>query len=174
MKNDKEVVMVAVTNDGWALQYASSELRNDNSVVFGAVKNNGNVLEYASDELKNDKDFMMKVVPHSGCTLRFASDELKNDVQVVVSAVKQNPVAIRYASASLLDANADFILQCVGEVGANILSVTHYDGKSVVVPLKWKDDFEVMVRAVKLNRDCLEYVSDRLKNDEQFKQAINC
>ena len=37
LQNDNEVVLAAVTQDGWDLQFASEELRNDKDVVLAAV-----------------------------------------------------------------------------------------------------------------------------------------
>ena len=42
-----------------AIEYASEELRADKEVVMAAVKNDGFALEYASDELKADKELVM-------------------------------------------------------------------------------------------------------------------
>jgi hypothetical protein len=58
LKKDKEVVLAAVKQDGYALQYASEELKKDKEVVLAAVKQNGYALKYASEELKKDKEFM--------------------------------------------------------------------------------------------------------------------
>ena len=38
--NDREVVLTAVNNNGYALQYASESLRNDREIVLAAVNNN--------------------------------------------------------------------------------------------------------------------------------------
>jgi hypothetical protein len=38
LKNDKEVVIEAVKNDGFALKYASEYLKNDKKFVLEAVK----------------------------------------------------------------------------------------------------------------------------------------
>ena len=40
-QNDKEVVLAAVQQNGYALQYASKELQNDREVVLAAVKQGG-------------------------------------------------------------------------------------------------------------------------------------
>ena len=37
-------------------EYASDELKNDREIVMVAVQQDGGALEYASDELKNDKE----------------------------------------------------------------------------------------------------------------------
>jgi hypothetical protein len=44
--NDKEVVLVAVAQNGGALQYASAELNNDKEVVLAAVAQNGGTQAY--------------------------------------------------------------------------------------------------------------------------------
>lgn len=55
LRNDKEVVLVAVGNDGWALRYASKELRNDKEVVLEAVVMNvkNNLAEKVHNYLKD-------------------------------------------------------------------------------------------------------------------------
>ena len=55
-KADKEVVLVAVAQNGNALEHASDELKADKEVVLAAVTQRGNALSYASDELKGDKE----------------------------------------------------------------------------------------------------------------------
>jgi hypothetical protein len=52
IRNDKEVVMTAVSNDGRELEFASRGLRNDKEVVMAAVCQWGHALEYASTSLK--------------------------------------------------------------------------------------------------------------------------
>ena len=51
MKNDREFVLSAVTEDGPALKYASDEMKND-AVVLVAVAQNYRALDYASDNLR--------------------------------------------------------------------------------------------------------------------------
>ena len=56
MKNDKEVVLAAVKQDGYSmsLQYASADLKNDKEVVLAAVKQEGSTSARwkATDETK--------------------------------------------------------------------------------------------------------------------------
>ena len=126
------------------------------------IQVSGCTLQYASDELKRDRDTVMCAVMQHGGALQFASNVLRNDERVVMSAVTNDSSSIQYASESLVN-SADFLLKCVEAVGAELLGV---------VPLQWTDDFEFMARAVKLNRDTIEYASDRLKSDSDFKRAI--
>ena len=48
--------MVAVRQNGCALDHASEDLKADREVVEAAIEQNGLALEYASDALKNDTD----------------------------------------------------------------------------------------------------------------------
>ena len=49
------------------MQYASYELREDREVVLAAVAQNGTALEFASTGLKGDAEFVMAAVAQSGC-----------------------------------------------------------------------------------------------------------
>ncbi len=40
----KEVVLAAVTRHGWALEFASEELKRDKEVILAAVTKNGDAL----------------------------------------------------------------------------------------------------------------------------------
>jgi len=53
------VVLAAVAADGYALQFASAELKRDREVVLVAVAQNGNALNYASSELIRDKEALL-------------------------------------------------------------------------------------------------------------------
>ena len=61
---EKEKAILAVKNDGFALEYASDELKADKEVVMAAVQNDENegVINFASDELKADKEVVMAAV----------------------------------------------------------------------------------------------------------------
>ena len=64
-RDDKDVVLAAVTQHGYALQYASADLQNDKDVVLAAVTQEGYALYYASAEVQNDKDVVLaaNIVP---------------------------------------------------------------------------------------------------------------
>ena len=56
MKNDKELVMIAVKTNGMALRYASEALRGDREVVVAALEQNGIALEFTPLNLYNDPE----------------------------------------------------------------------------------------------------------------------
>ena len=55
MKNDKEVVVTAVQQNGLALNYASESMKNDKEVVLTAVQQNGLGLDYASESIRTTR-----------------------------------------------------------------------------------------------------------------------
>ena len=87
-----------VAENGEALRDAPDELKNDREVVLVAVAKYGAALEYASKDLKNDKEIVMVAVAHKAYALKYASAELKNDKEVVLAAVAQDGRALEYAS----------------------------------------------------------------------------
>ena len=52
---DRDYVLEAVKQDGYALKRAAESLRADREVVLEAVKENAKVFEYAAEELQKDK-----------------------------------------------------------------------------------------------------------------------
>ena len=52
LQDDKEIVEIAVNQNGLALRDVSQRLRDNEEIVEIAVKQNGEALEYAGDDLK--------------------------------------------------------------------------------------------------------------------------
>ena len=52
-------MLAAVKQYGYALQFASANLKNDREVVLAAVTQNGYVREYASANLQNDREVVL-------------------------------------------------------------------------------------------------------------------
>jgi hypothetical protein len=50
-RNNREIVILAVSNDGLALQFATNEFKSDREIVLLSVKNNAKSLIFASDEI---------------------------------------------------------------------------------------------------------------------------
>lgn len=90
----EDVVMAAVQQTGWALQFADAKLCGHRDIVLAAVRRDGQALEFASEQLREDRDVVLAAVKNSGWALEFASKSLRQDVQVVAEAVRWNPWAL--------------------------------------------------------------------------------
>lgn len=55
---DREICLHAVKSNGWSLQCFSMTLRNDREVVSLAMSNDKEAFKFSSDEIKNDKQFI--------------------------------------------------------------------------------------------------------------------
>jgi hypothetical protein len=101
LKNDRSVVLAAVTRQGYALEFASEELKKDPEVVLASTGFHFYALKYASEELKKDRSVMLAAVRIDGWALEYASEELRKDREVVLAAVKHCCCGIGFASEGL-------------------------------------------------------------------------
>jgi hypothetical protein len=73
--------LAAVTNNGSsyfsALQYASDKLKDDKEIVLAAVKQNGMALEYASKLMQGDKEIVKFAVAKDKRASQFATNDFK-------------------------------------------------------------------------------------------------
>ena len=88
--SDREMLLAAVQQDGYALRHASSELKADREFVLAAVQWNGYALEHASAELQADREVVLAAVQRDGGALRHASAELQADREVVLAAAQRD------------------------------------------------------------------------------------
>ena len=137
--DDKEIVMVLVKRNLYALGAASDRLRNDDEVVMASIKHNvgsffsaseslkrdkvrvqkfldfnGEVLEFVSSEIQNDKEIVLKVVEKQGNMLHSASEQLQNDRDVVEMAMKSSCYYLFYASEELQN-DKEFLIRLEAE-----------------------------------------------------------
>ena len=101
LKGNKEVVLAAVANDGLALRLATEQLQGDLQVVLAACQQTGQALQYASNELQGDRKVVLAAVSQAGQALQFASHPLRADKDVVLAAVSNKPEVLKYALGGL-------------------------------------------------------------------------
>jgi len=106
IRANREVVIGAVREDGYLLQFAAAELKADREIVLIAVRQNGNSLSCVAPELHADHEIVLAAVGHDGLALDCASEELKSDYWIVMAAVQQNWRALEYAQGGLRESQA--------------------------------------------------------------------
>ena len=98
----RSIVLEAVTENWWALEYASADLKSDEEVLAAAVQQSWNALQFAIEPLPpTHRGIMLAAVQQSGMALQYASPELCADEKVVLAAVKQAGIALKWASPEL-------------------------------------------------------------------------
>ena len=171
MKNDKEVVMVAVTQNGMALAHASVRLRHTREVVKVAVQQNGLALETASYELRADKEVCLIAAKQNIHSLAYADDSVKNEADFMLKIVELNAEALVYASESVRS-NSKIVFTAVKQLGTTL----EWASKEL------QNDRKIVAAAV---LDCavpgdpnrpqvtaLDFASDDIKADKKFVAAL--
>mmetsp|Transcript_56574 Transcript_56574/g.104715 ORF Transcript_56574/g.104715 Transcript_56574/m.104715 type:complete len:240 (+) Transcript_56574:80-799(+) len=100
-KNNRELVLAAVTRNANALQWVSETYTGDYEIVLAAVTQNGCALEWASESCASDREIVLAAVKQHGCALEFASKSCQNDREIVLAAVAQNALALPWSSDTL-------------------------------------------------------------------------
>ena len=165
---DKEVVLVAVSNNGNALQFASKELIADKEVILAAVLNDGDALGYVDNKFIADKEVVLTAVSNDGNALMYADDELMADKEVVLAAVSNYGNALKYASDYLI-LEKDIIIAAVSN-GYSLRSVYYRldcyfsCGESY----RLKADKDIVLAAVYKDPSNIQYASNELKADKNL------
>eukprot|EP00434_Breviolum_minutum_P007549 symbB.v1.2.006664.t2/scaffold372.1/size218212/16 len=101
LRSDKELVLAAVSANGWCLEFASPLLRADKDVAMVAVQSDAAALEFVSEALRKDPGVVLAAAQRNGWALAFAAPELRADKEIVLAAVASNPLALQFASEDL-------------------------------------------------------------------------
>ena len=99
LEDDRDVVLKAVREDGFALARAPVSFRSDEEIVRAAVGQAPRALKYASAELRANRELVLDCVKREGLSLHGASAELGTDPGVVEAAMAQIAEAALKAEA---------------------------------------------------------------------------
>lgn len=91
LKDDYDIVMEAVKQNGRALSCASVRLQDNPQIVIEAITEEygWRNLAYASKAICNNKEVMLHAVKVDALALDYASEELRNDKDIIVAAINQ-------------------------------------------------------------------------------------
>ena len=159
LKDNKDIVLVAVKKVCIVFEFVSERLKNDREVVLEAIRQDGRALIWASARLQDDREVVvLEAVRQHDLALRRASARLRDDREVVLEAIRQDGRALEDASARLRD-DREMVLEAIRQ-----------DGRA----LRWasailRDDREVVLEAVRDFGRALKYASARLKDDREVK-----
>jgi len=84
-KHNKQVVLAAVKQNGFALSFAGKEFAKDQEVILAAVKSSSFSFTLADENLQKDVDFAMQALSLNSCVY----DWLPADIQKVLKKQKQ-------------------------------------------------------------------------------------
>ncbi|MDP3189314.1 DUF4116 domain-containing protein [Limnobacter sp.] len=168
--NDREVVLSAVRQFGLSLEFASNELRNDRELVLAAIEQDGLALESASTDLRAERDVLLAAVRQNGFALEFGNAEHINDREVVMAAVQNNGLSLEFASDALRnDREVVMTAVCNDNCFEEMFGDERYALEYASTELR--DDKEVVMAAVRKESWALRVASARLRGDRDVVMA---
>lgn len=157
LKNDREVVLAAISNDDLAFSEIRSKFKKDKSFLIEAVHINPLIFNKIDSQLKLDKDIALSAVTKNGLILSDMDDSLKNNKKIALAAIKNNPKAI-WSAGDVFKNDLELNLKCIKRNG---LVFEH--AVDII-----KDNKEAALLAIKTYPTMYKYMSDRLKSDNEI------
>lgn len=146
LKDNKEVVLLAVKNSPNAFQSASGRLQQDKEVLITAASRMPfNEINSINPNAKNDDDVMKVAILRNTAGFRFASETLRNDKELVMATVRKQVRATKHIPARFHD-DKEVMMAAVAVDGSNL----SYASKRL------KDDKELVLAAVKSTRPSID------------------
>lgn len=94
----REMVMAAVTKEGWNLRHANMAFRGDLEIVKVAIANNPKAMACASEsKIRNFKHAALECVKINGLCLQDTAQHLRSDLEMNLAALAANPEAIQFS-----------------------------------------------------------------------------
>jgi hypothetical protein len=146
LQQDKEVVLVAMRQNGKQLRFVPDHLRRDRSVVQAAVETHGDALQYANGDLSADLGIVLAAVRQNGFAICCAHKSLSHDRTIALAAVRQNGAALRCLPPALR-ADREIVLAAVRRCGLMLWAASR----------DLRADPEVVAAAVSADSDAAKY-----------------
>lgn len=172
IKDNYDIVLIAVSENLNNFKYASERLRDNETILKAVIKQSGYSIKFTSDRLKADKDIVLEAVTKDGQAYEYISERLKNDDEVFLAAVKQNGIALIYAPNKYKDNKAI----------ALIALQTYFQSYEVLSPAL-KEDRDIIKATIKSMPACYLYdytlqhslgksLTEDLKKDKAFIREL--
>jgi len=157
-KRDIDVVMTACKNNGYAIKYASEDLKSNRELARIVLSSQGLQLSEFSESIKNDKELVEIAVKINGYAFRSASNELKNDREYVLYLAENTPIVFGLSSDEI---KSDF------ELIQKFLprnQTLYYE-----LPIDLRSNKELAIKTIEMNGlGVFICLSDDLKKDKEF------
>lgn len=198
-KKDREIIEALAKQDGLiALEYAHPSLRKDENIVLEAVSSNGYALRYAHLSLRKNRNIVMEAVANCECQhwdydnmlplIHYIPSSLKKDRQLILKFLEGSEWGLQYVH-SIFKKDKEIISSCVQRSGwtleyANILlrkdkeivlqAIQCYPLALQFAHQSIKRDKEICLEAINRDEYAFEFVDASLKKDKDFiKIAMN-
>ena len=159
LQNNIDVIFTALRQNGFAIQCVSTTMSKKLEVVLTAVRQNGLVFSHILEEMKCNSEVIIAALQQNGLTLQFLTDKQKNIQKFVLHAVQQNGEAIKYASIEQQN-DRECILAALKQNGLAIKYLSEDN----------KNNHEYVLQSVQQNGLAIQYMPTT--NDIQYRNKI--
>jgi hypothetical protein len=188
MRRDKAFVVAAAGAGTAILKHVPQAFTDDADVMLPMMAHNGYGLRDASDRLRNDKAFLLRALD-AGLYYDAIEGELRDDRDIVLQAVRSQPhqfegmpeafradreVALAAVSRKGYGYNIRHCPEALRDDEELALAAIRFDGPACLAHTsqRLREDRDFIGKAVSIHPKSLEYVSDTLKADNAFMEAM--
>lgn len=97
----KKEILEMVSKDGMLLGSINDEYQQDKEVINLALGQNGLALQFGNRLIQKDVNMVKVAVGQNPFALQFADQHIRNNKEVVALAVKGDPLVLQFASEQL-------------------------------------------------------------------------
>jgi Domain of unknown function (DUF4116) len=150
------------------LQFSPIEIRNDKEIMIEAVSNDFSALAFCPDELQNDREVVLAAIESSprdasDCLLYITASFQRANPDIMLRIIKSCPSESLWRMQGDIDedlwSDRNIALAWLSNGG---------DWLSEEFPEEFENDKELVLAVVRSNWDDFEYASIKLRNDKDF------
>jgi hypothetical protein len=162
-KNDFDVVLEAVKEDGRALSYVSNRLKADEKICITAISNCAEALHYVDECFTSDIEFCLNAFKgdSKSCFLRNCDLNLRCDKSFVQMAIEAYPENYQFISTQL-KFDTDIYEPLIKVDGTQYFKY---------LPLKLRDDLDIVVMA--LDKAVEHKITDVSKTNQAVSAVLS-
>ena len=164
LKDDEQIAIKAIGIYGNTYEYLSERLKNKREIVIKALEHPGEIVKFLPQKFYKDREIILKCIQKNGDILKHVYENFKNDEEIVWEAVRQKKTSIQYVGKKFLNNKELFLFALKNLEKNNNLS---YGYILDIADETLKDDIEIVYHAIKYDnwnfRFTLKYASQRIQ-----------
>jgi len=155
-ETQRQIMEIAVKNDGTALLYATGELKRDQELIIEALKNTPCAIEHVHPTLFANESFVLRAASIVGDILRYLSEPLNKNHDILLACMKQNGLALIFVPYAERDEKL-----CFAAVKNNTEAIEW-------VPLSVRASKGLIRLVLEFDDDALGFAHPKLRQDREF------
>ena len=165
LKNDKEILKIAVSGHSQALHWVPEKWRHDKElldIILSKKVDATYSFEHFPPEYRDNEDIAKKVVGDDAGCFKYLSERLRNNKEIAIIAASGSWYALEEMPDAMLD-DKDVVLS----------AVQNHDFIRGIEKIsdRLKKDIEIVIASVLKANSSLEYFPDEFKNDNKVIEA---